>query len=315
MESSAFNLGASSDFASNRNLSCDEYRRIREECKALYAKIKEFGKTAEDVRKYKELRALLKRADPSNTPTSPLQPTPTTPNFSTTTPETPTPKAPTADTPRTSKPPSRSSSTSSLPANPTPCTAALHRLRQLGKRAKRPKLVQDMTVEQAAEEKREVKREFSKLKEMYGSSGGMTASAEEKALMKDLYQRYLDLKSKLESEESPTTPTPETPHPPPTTPPAPQPSTATTDPISSDLTTYKRLRNEKKLLQIRLNEFQEQFKRTHGRPVTTADDRAPVAVEYQRYKELKSMLAEMEMRMGIEGGGALASTVDLRSGR
>ncbi|KAI9190606.1 Rho GTPase activation protein [Polychytrium aggregatum] len=56
----------------------------------------------------------------------------------------------------------------------------------------------------------------------------------------------------------------------------------------------KKLRYEKKVLQIKLHAYQDEFMQRMGRPVQTSRDRAPIQVDYLRYKELKMILKEYE---------------------
>jgi hypothetical protein len=49
---------------------------------------------------------------------------------------------------------------------------------------------------------------------------------------------------------------------------------------------YKRLKMEKRALQVRLHAFQEEFMKQKGRGIQTAEDCEPVANEYKRYKVL-----------------------------
>eukprot|EP00003_Mantamonas_plastica_P024554 TRINITY_DN458_c0_g1_i6.p1 TRINITY_DN458_c0_g1~~TRINITY_DN458_c0_g1_i6.p1 ORF type:complete len:769 (+),score=227.54 TRINITY_DN458_c0_g1_i6:54-2309(+) len=54
------------------------------------------------------------------------------------------------------------------------------------------------------------------------------------------------------------------------------------------------LKKEKKMLQIKLHAFQQDFLKKHGRKVKFLDDQMPMSAEYQRYKALKKRIAELE---------------------
>eukprot|EP00026_Physarum_polycephalum_P020409 Phypoly_transcript_22971.p2 GENE.Phypoly_transcript_22971~~Phypoly_transcript_22971.p2 ORF type:complete len:120 (+),score=27.66 Phypoly_transcript_22971:131-490(+) len=63
------------------------------------------------------------------------------------------------------------------------------------------------------------------------------------------------------------------------------------------LANYKSLKTEKKQLQIMLHQYQNDFVKKHGRKVQFVEDREPVRVEYERYKDLKAELAALEEQL------------------
>jgi hypothetical protein len=122
--------------------------------------------------------------------------------------------------------------------------------------------------------------------------------------MRDLYNRYCELKAHLEgsgisgsissssinlfhSSSSPSSPTRSRPS-----------SSANTnnhynknnhgDGVGGggedNMKMYKKLRYEKKMLQIQLHKYQDEFQKLHGRAIKTAEDREPIRGEYKRYK-------------------------------
>eukprot|EP01119_Soliformovum_irregulare_P024041 TRINITY_DN8538_c0_g1_i1.p1 TRINITY_DN8538_c0_g1~~TRINITY_DN8538_c0_g1_i1.p1 ORF type:complete len:582 (+),score=81.17 TRINITY_DN8538_c0_g1_i1:51-1796(+) len=54
------------------------------------------------------------------------------------------------------------------------------------------------------------------------------------------------------------------------------------------------LKAEKRKLQLRLHEFQNEFVVKHGRKVSSREDRLPIQQEYERYRQLRTMLAQIE---------------------
>jgi len=54
------------------------------------------------------------------------------------------------------------------------------------------------------------------------------------------------------------------------------------------------LLQEKKNLHAYLKVYERDFNRTHGRPVMKNEDILPVANEYQRYKELKTLIKDIK---------------------
>lgn len=57
---------------------------------------------------------------------------------------------------------------------------------------------------------------------------------------------------------------------------------------------YLTLRAEKRRLQVKLHEYQNEFVAKTGRKVQSREDRLPVQREYERYRELRVILAELE---------------------
>lgn len=57
---------------------------------------------------------------------------------------------------------------------------------------------------------------------------------------------------------------------------------------------YRELRREKRVLQAKLQKYQQEFVSHHGRKVKYRADRLPVEQEYERYKVVKSLLESLE---------------------
>ncbi len=68
----------------------------------------------------------------------------------------------------------------------------------------------------------------------------------------------------------------------------PVPASLAADPV------YRELKKEKRTLQGKLQNYQQEFVARHGRKVKYRADRAPVEAEYERYKLVKQRLEEME---------------------
>ncbi|PRP85552.1 hypothetical protein PROFUN_06784 [Planoprotostelium fungivorum] len=68
-----------------------------------------------------------------------------------------------------------------------------------------------------------------------------------------------------------------------------------TEEVQNDFTedpSYKALRYEKRKLQIFLHEYQNEFFQKNNRKVSTREDRQPVWNEYDRYRQVKQLLAQ-----------------------
>lgn len=59
----------------------------------------------------------------------------------------------------------------------------------------------------------------------------------------------------------------------------------------------KELRVMKRDIQILLRNFQDEFTKENGRPVQNATDRDPIKHEYQRYKDIKNEILELEAKL------------------
>eukprot|EP01122_Echinamoeba_exundans_P011851 TRINITY_DN4844_c0_g4_i2.p2 TRINITY_DN4844_c0_g4~~TRINITY_DN4844_c0_g4_i2.p2 ORF type:complete len:782 (-),score=151.33 TRINITY_DN4844_c0_g4_i2:2341-4686(-) len=77
---------------------------------------------------------------------------------------------------------------------------------------------------------------------------------------------------------------------------APQ-DTTTTASLSSLLAEYEALKAEKKELQATLNAYKDEFVRKNGRTILYEDDKQAVQAEYDRYKVVKQLLAQIEAQM------------------
>jgi len=65
---------------------------------------------------------------------------------------------------------------------------------------------------------------------------------------------------------------------------------------SSGVQNIEALLEERKNLHVYLKEYEKDFNRSNGRPVTCHEDIQPVAREYQRYKEIKNLINSLRNR-------------------
>ncbi|KAI8850888.1 hypothetical protein BC829DRAFT_388546 [Chytridium lagenaria] len=181
-----------------------------------------------------------------------------------------------------------------------PCKAALERLRRRRTKEGRPYDIDAMTMREMGQEKATVKKELAQLKAFFAerkdSSPCQTPSLEEKEIMRDLYSRYCVLKARLKESTGDSDHGGEATTARQRNAVAEEVSTDTVD--IEDRKIYKRLRQEKKQLQLQLHSYQDEFKKKNGRAIQTTEDRAPIKAEYNRYKELRELLAQLEQRMG-----------------
>ena len=56
----------------------------------------------------------------------------------------------------------------------------------------------------------------------------------------------------------------------------------------------KEIKNERKELRERIQQYQKDFENTHNRKIRYARDIAPIDTEYKRYKDLKAELQRLE---------------------
>ena len=61
---------------------------------------------------------------------------------------------------------------------------------------------------------------------------------------------------------------------------------------------YRALRREKRMLQLKLKTYEDEFQRLTGRKVRYHKDIRPVEAEYQRYKEVKAAIQELGGKSG-----------------
>ena len=63
---------------------------------------------------------------------------------------------------------------------------------------------------------------------------------------------------------------------------------------------YLELKQERRELRTKLDEFQKTFELTHNRKIKYTKDVAPVSHEFKRYKDLKSDLMKLEKVLNIQ---------------
>ncbi|KAI8818727.1 uncharacterized protein EV422DRAFT_162957 [Fimicolochytrium jonesii] len=158
-------------------------------------------------------------------------------------------------------------SSTTSPALPLPPThLALERLHLLRQHHRRPSDISQMTFQQCQSEKSELKNELVLLKAIYKKTPSSTE--EEKKVARGLWKRYVEVRKRCEEAEG--------------------------ESGGMDREVLEALELEKKGIQLRLRRFQDDFKRTNGRAVRTAQDRQPIAQSYRRYQELKTQIAAMK---------------------
>eukprot|EP01094_Clydonella_sp_ATCC50884_P014334 TRINITY_DN2471_c6_g1_i1.p1 TRINITY_DN2471_c6_g1~~TRINITY_DN2471_c6_g1_i1.p1 ORF type:complete len:629 (+),score=207.09 TRINITY_DN2471_c6_g1_i1:355-2241(+) len=165
------------------------------------------------------------------------------------------------------------------------CNSMLDRLRALGGRSGD---IDAMSASQRADEKAAVKRVLRIFDNEFKAKNGALPNKAEKEVLRPLYMHYRTLNKALGSAEKAGEPK---------SPRSSSPATSSKSSTSSDVPDakkYKALKKEKRKLQLKLHEYQNEFFKKHGRKVQYLEDRLPVQEEYERYKELKSILAGME---------------------
>ncbi|TPX44352.1 hypothetical protein SeMB42_g04362 [Synchytrium endobioticum] len=247
-------------------LTMDGYKKLRAEGKALAHKIRE-GKEAglksaqmsDDIKRFRELKAYLQDHPPITLQVAPSELL----------------HSEHGDELDAASP---QGSTTSVSA----CQLAVQKLERQRKRDGRPFDVMTMSPAHLNDEKTAVRKELGALKSVFASKDEAVKqipTKEDRQMMRDLYQRYCEVKDRL----------------------------ASVDPLAcpnegeetEDQKMYKQLRADKRQLQIMLHNFQEQFKKENGRNIQTSVDREPVAAEYKRYKEIKEHIKDIEERQGI----------------
>lgn len=135
----------------------------------------------------------------------------------------------------------------------------------------RPANVSAMSPAQIKAEKSSVKRILRNFDIAFKEKNGSLPTKADKEPLRPLYQQYRDLNQAIEHMGS-TTPS------------------GTSKAVVDEQ--QKALKKEKRQLQLFLHKYQEEFIARNGRKVQYLEDRLPVQREYDRYKELKQILAE-----------------------
>eukprot|EP00033_Pygsuia_biforma_P005032 GCRY01005524.1.p1 GENE.GCRY01005524.1~~GCRY01005524.1.p1 ORF type:complete len:277 (-),score=97.65 GCRY01005524.1:93-923(-) len=178
-------------------------------------------------------------------------------------------------------------------SDPPALAAALSRLHQLRHQERRPYEIIFMSLDQANQEKAAVKKELRDYDLAFQAEYKRLPIKSEKEVMRPLYQRYRDVKahidrmgdggevevstSKMFSQPTPRI-EPEQP-----CPPAEQ----------TEQEEYSALRAEKRRLQVHLLTYEKNFQKKNGRKMRTREDRAPIQLDYERYKAIKQRLSEL----------------------
>jgi len=149
-----------------------------------------------------------------------------------------------------------------------------------------------MTKAQLKAEKTAIKKELRFYDTIFAEKRGYEPKKSDKECMRPLYLRYRDVKALLSEAEKDVE----------------DKDFGNTAPDELDEVSQKspkreenasevklkRLKDEKRQLQILLNAYQKEFVAKHGRKMQYVEDRAPIQKEYQRYKELKAQISALE---------------------
>ncbi|KAJ3226263.1 Rho GTPase-activating protein 9 [Clydaea vesicula] len=191
----------------------------------------------------------------------------------------------------------------------TPCQLSLRKLKRLKILDDREKFrnVEDLSFKDLFEESDRLKKELTKLKEIYTAESPITgekpkihAPKAEKEILRLLHQRFNSinqLKQHKQHDEA---------------------ASATNTNFTEDFSENsvvsenvmatleekelikKKLKNmkvEKKKVQRSLTTFQDNFIKKNGRPVQTLEDREPIKEEYRLYKDIKMEISELERQL------------------
>lgn len=127
-------------------------------------------------------------------------------------------------------------------------------------------------------EKSTLKRQLKAFDKSFESKNGRLPTNEEKEPVRHLYRRYHQVKSALSELESESAWVEE--------------SAAKGKARDESVSEYRALRREKRTLQLKLKTYEDEFQRVKGRKVRYHRDIVPVEAEYQRYKEIKTLLQD-----------------------
>eukprot|EP00002_Diphylleia_rotans_P032108 TRINITY_DN6717_c1_g2_i1.p1 TRINITY_DN6717_c1_g2~~TRINITY_DN6717_c1_g2_i1.p1 ORF type:complete len:532 (-),score=123.72 TRINITY_DN6717_c1_g2_i1:682-2148(-) len=157
-------------------------------------------------------------------------------------------------------------------------------------RQKRPSDAKKMNEEQLKAEKSAIKRELRDFDVNFASKFGREPLKADKEVMRPLYQRYKDVKQLLDQKLSVGTvaPVEEARTPP-----------SSAGPLENN-EVYKRLKAEKRALQIKLHDYQNDYQTKNGRSAKLMVDQA-IKEEYNRYKQLKTQLQQIETEYAATG--------------
>ncbi|KAI9204950.1 uncharacterized protein BJ171DRAFT_504161 [Polychytrium aggregatum] len=163
----------------------------------------------------------------------------------------------------------------------SPGQDALDRLELKRRAENRPYVLDDMTITQLCQEKVDIKREIYELRK--STETDQQSGFEDHDILRELYRRYCEIRALIEKTDGQVASAKESAS-----------LASINSPATGSMEALKKLRYEKKVLQIKLHAYQDEFMQRMGRPVQTSRDRAPIQVDYLRYKELKMILKEYE---------------------
>lgn len=131
--------------------------------------------------------------------------------------------------------------------------------------------------------KSKLKKQLKQFDVDFKAKHGRLPSNEDKEPIRHLYRRYAELKDAIAELEA-------------------EASLAKSGPAgggpSPSQDAYRALRREKRMLQLKLKTYEDEFQRLTGRKVRYHKDIRPVEAEYQRYKEVKAAIQELGGKSG-----------------
>lgn len=133
----------------------------------------------------------------------------------------------------------------------------------------RPNDVRAMNLEQLQDDKAYMKRLLNGFDRAFRQKYKRLPTKQEKEMYRPIYEEYRIVKDLIARAEADATPS-----------------------ALAELG-IKRLRNEKRALQVRLNKYEKTFRRLNGRKIQYQKDIAPVKADYERYMALKAQLSQM----------------------
>jgi len=131
----------------------------------------------------------------------------------------------------------------------------------------RPEDINLMTVEQLHDDKAFLKRLLNGLDKAFKHKNGRLPTKQEKEVYRPIYEEYRAIKDNISS------------------------ATLRNQQKNTSIT-LAQIKAEKRILQIRLNKFERQFRMKHGRKIQYQRDIVPVKGEFDRYLQLKTQILQ-----------------------
>eukprot|EP00002_Diphylleia_rotans_P027704 TRINITY_DN5564_c0_g1_i1.p1 TRINITY_DN5564_c0_g1~~TRINITY_DN5564_c0_g1_i1.p1 ORF type:complete len:586 (+),score=102.44 TRINITY_DN5564_c0_g1_i1:60-1817(+) len=180
----------------------------------------------------------------------------------------------------------------------SPLSVAERRLAEDRKKDCRPEDIRKMNAAQLCDEKAAIKKELRVFDLAFFEKNGREPLKSEKEVLRPLYQKYKELKSLIGDSPSGGINTNS----------SLKKSLSLTSSVPSTSSTLSKLLEEKKVLQVKLHEYQTNFYQKHGANAKLIVDHS-IKNEYNRYKELKHLITEAEEEQNRKSTlfGALAN--------